>query len=219
MACNLLSLSRRDLFLEAAFDNIRSFVLSGGDPDRFVVFNTKPVDISAHGRAMGPLDHLIVVRGHVRTSAVEALVALYGHIQFSVFLGHATFDRSFAMSYRVDQLASTDRLDHRRDLKLTVRDFVKVAAMSSASRCHFVKLGMHRVLRFVMQRHKQQSLDEMIKRSWDETIGAPNGKPVSEEKHQAFCELLATRFVRYVEAKGQLESIVAKLDAQGRLPH
>ena len=136
MACNLFALTYRQMFLDGPFDGVREFVVhGGGTPHDFVVVNTKPVDVTRWGKAIGPLDHLIVVRGDVASHEVHALVALYAHLQFCVRLGAATFTESFATAYRVDQLGRAPRRDDNRDLRCpTQRDFVKIASSLRTAR-------------------------------------------------------------------------------------
>jgi len=127
MACNLFALAHRDIFLRADFDPIRRFVADGAgrSPD-FVVPNADLVDITANGRAMGPLDHLLLIRGHAETGRVEALVALYGHIQFVIRLGQTALpfgQGNILLSYRVDQIGHAERRDHMDDLSLIVPNF------------------------------------------------------------------------------------------------
>ncbi len=127
MACNLFALTHRDIFLRADFDPIRRFVADGaGHSPDFVVPNADLVDITANGRAMGPLDHLLLIRGHAETGRVEALVALYGHLQFVIRLGQTALPLgrgNILLSYRVDQIGYAERRDHMDDLSLVVPNF------------------------------------------------------------------------------------------------
>jgi hypothetical protein len=136
MACNLLAHRQAPLFLGAGFDAVRNLVLTGvGDPWDFVAFNTASVDLNAQGSALGQLDHLVLVHGDATACSVHGLVALYGHLQFVLFLGSAPLDASFATSYRVDQLGGTDRLDAPEDGEIVPPPFKRYSESEFASWC------------------------------------------------------------------------------------
>ena len=66
-----------------------------------------------------------------------------------------------------------------------------------------------------MARHRATSFEEMITKSYDETIGPPDGTFITPEKIEALSHAVATRFVRYLEHTGELEGVMAGLEAKG----
>jgi hypothetical protein len=215
MACNLFALRDRSAFMGAGFDGVRKFVLDGGGiADAFVICNTKPIDIAVRRKAIGPLDHLLLVKGNA-AGRVEALVVLFGHIQFCVALGNGPSGSPFVTTYRVDQLGGVDRLDDRRDSGLAVRHFAKVAASSHVARLHEMGAGTRRIFGFILRRQDDGFREDMIQRSIEEAFGPPDGKPISQAQVENFSTILATRMVRYLEHTGQLRHAISNLEATG----
>lgn len=121
MACNLFSTQNKDLFLTDGFDSARSLVLTGGPSVHHVVPDIAYVPNSQI--QMGPLDHLLAVRGHAQTGRVEGMVVLYGWLPFVVFLGYGVFPSDVRLTYRVDPLGRQCRTNHPDDLALMVPHF------------------------------------------------------------------------------------------------
>ena len=116
IACNLLALHDKVLFLRDDFNPIRRFIYRGtGDIAQFVHINTSSVLIGENGRNLGQLDHLIVVQGTTTTGHVRALVCLFKHLQFIVTLGTVSLDKDFVYTYRVDQLGKQYRMNDPKD--------------------------------------------------------------------------------------------------------
>ncbi len=127
IACNLLALHDRELFLTSAFDPIRAFVLEGTSPTPHPVQAT---DVDLRRAGMGPLDHYASVQssedGHVR-----GLVVLFGTLAFAIHLGTTSAPATpFRRTYRVDQLGRADRLDDDFDHKVVGEPFEVCCARS-----------------------------------------------------------------------------------------
>lgn len=152
MSCNLFAHQRAPMFLEDGFDAIREFVLSGrGDSWDFVAMNTKPVDLS--GTALGQLDHLIAVVGDNNSGAVRGFVAIYEHLQFVVNLGTASFDRPFVTTYRVNQLAQTDRLDAVVDQAIEMPGFSRYSEENYVGWLQAMEASLNRIMPVAMEKN------------------------------------------------------------------
>ena len=217
MACNLLAVGHRDVFMRAEFDPIRELVLNGvGSPDDFVAVNTKPVDIAARKRAMAELDHLLVVRAD-KSGAVDGLVVLFEHLQFVVRLGRCSPGQPLVTTYRVNQMTRESRLDDEADRKIRPREFAKVRQSSDAAARHHLGEAVRRIMRVATRESDSRYLDEMIKKSIDEVLGPDEGKLVTEQHIDDLSRRLAERFVRYAQHRGQLGRLVARLEQEGQL--
>jgi hypothetical protein len=203
MACNLLAHRQAPLFLGAGFDAVRNLVLTGvGDPWDFVAFNTASVDLNAQGSALGQLDHLVLVHGDATACSVHGLVALYGHLQFVLFLGSAPLDASFATSYRVDQLGGTDRLDAPEDGEIVPPPFKRYSESEFASWCKSMGDGMHKIMPIVMAKQREHAVHAMIEKSMTEGFGPPEGQPITEEQCRELARALAERYVKLLAHEG-----------------
>jgi hypothetical protein len=201
MACNLLAHSRPDLFLGTAFDPTREAVLSGaGNVRDLVAFNTSPVDVTA-GSPLGPVDHLIVVQGDANTGTVNAFVALYGHIQFALRLGTAPLESSFTTTYRVDQLAGTDRLDAPEDT-IAVPVFTCQSDAEYDASLKAMESAFGKLLPFVMKRQRDHAIREIVDRSMEEALGAPDGHLISENELDDLVGRVTERFMRLLKHEG-----------------
>jgi hypothetical protein len=157
-ACNLLAHKACAIFLETGFNPVRQFVLAGGDPWEFVAMHCTPLNV---GTALGPLDHLIVVRGTAETGQVAALVVLYGHVEFVVRLGKTALTSDLATAYRVDQLGSTHRLDDDRDLAIHVPEFVRLTEATQRDWFAANEVAMNRVLGTVQAIVDKRAFDHL----------------------------------------------------------
>ncbi len=75
---------------------------------------------------LGDIDHLLLVRGDRQTGRIDALVALYKHLQVVVHLGAtdlSAYSQDIRLSYRVDQVALTHRHNDARDGAVPVPQF------------------------------------------------------------------------------------------------
>lgn len=203
MACNLFAKTQRAEFTTPGFDAIRSFIANGdGAPGDFVCCNTRPVNISKHGRALGLLDHLIFVRAD--GTHVEGLVALYEHLQFIVRLGR--LDRPLRMStaYRVDQIGAAHRVDDRRDMRLFPRSFDRVASSSWRQVLHEYHRAFSRLLRVVWDRHHAEFRRDLIETAMREAWGEPDGRPITQAMIERFARLVAERWTDHLVRSGSL---------------
>jgi hypothetical protein len=73
---------------------------------------------------------------------------------------------------------------------------------------------MRSIMSGVMAQHRATSFEEMIATSYDEAIGPPDGALITPQKIEAFAHAVATRFVRYLEHTGELEGVMAGLEAK-----
>jgi len=126
MACNLLALRNRSVFMHSSFDLIRDWVLGRRDLQAPLV---QLVEYEAIGDEIGELDHLVRV-APASDGRVEGLVLLFGTFAFSVDLGERHDVEPFASCYRVDQLGRQDRADNPNDLRIIVPRFHEAAAVS-----------------------------------------------------------------------------------------
>ena len=197
MACNLLALERRELFLDEAFDDVRRFVLAGGDPWQFVAFNTTPIDIGASpSSSMGELDHLLVVRGEHATGEIRALVVLFAHLQFVVRLGVARFDESFMMAHRVDQLGRRERHNDDAEAGISVPPFVPLRQIGQAAWFDTSEVAMNKILPVAMAAVDRRTLRELVSKSMSETIGSVQGRAITQADISAFADAVAERYLR-----------------------
>ena len=123
MVCTLYAARNRASFLGSDFDGVRACVRDGDNLGDHVTLNPDVIPIAGTTGSLGPLDHLLVVRSHAETGRVEGLVVLYGYYQFLVFLGTTIVPETEIVTYRVDQLAGTDRRDDPVDQRTIVPHF------------------------------------------------------------------------------------------------
>lgn len=195
MACNLFAMKNRVTFLDADFEPIRNFVVKGDGVARdFVRVNVRPVQCNKRGQALGELDHVLVVRRNIKSGLVEALVCLYGHLQFAIHLGR-THKEVLAAAYRVDQLGRDHRTDHARDMKVTLRSFSALSRCSDQDEMNEWAAALRRMLGIVVERQESdwesRMLDECMAAAW----GPPDGRTITEEMANEFAALVAERFV------------------------
>lgn len=196
MLCNLLAVERRELFLDDGFDPIRNFVLHGGQPWDFVAVNTVPAAVGCPPEGLGELDHLLVVRGDHETGAVLGLIVLYGHLQFVVQLGVATFAESFVTSYRVDQMGAADRFNAAHDTKVGVPVFVPLSIAGQSAWFETVEAAMNRVMPVAMAAVDRRTLRDLISKSMKETFGEGDGQPITEKNIADFANAVTERYLR-----------------------
>lgn len=195
MACNLFAHSNRSTFLRSEFDPIRDFVLHGaGDARDFMRVNSRPVNCQKPSRRMGELDHLIVVRRVPKGGAVEATICIYGHLQFTVCLGHTSV-AVVPASYRVDQLSSSARLNHPHDLKVTTRKLSALRSVSETEELEAWSKAWRAVLGIVTKRQEKTWQERMIGECIEEAFGKPDGGVITKEMVERFSQCVAERFV------------------------
>jgi len=198
MACNLLAMGRPALFSQNNFDPIRSFVSAGGSPIPHVALSVETIDIDADGRALGPLDHLLLVRGDAKSGRVEALAALYKHIQFIVHLGTMDLDRDIAFAYRLDQDGRGERRGDQdpRDLTLHIPSFARAQERQVAMGEEALNRAMTALFTTVSALQGERRLTEIVRTSWDEAFaGEPEGTIITDEHFQRFARLASPHIV------------------------
>ena len=217
MACNLLAYADRDFFLSTPFDPVRSFVKNGGNTEQFVAYNTLPVDIGENGRALGGLDHLVLVKVNHKSGAAEALVVVYRHLQFLVRLASGNLGRSVKTSYRVDQLDRRQRHDDYQDASLKIPKFEKVATANWAIKRDVIHGAMNRILRVVAVRQESLLIKEMVEATWEKVNGPKSGRVITEAMIERFSEAFAQAYVERLQRIGRLDDVVADLERRGLL--
>jgi len=195
MACNLFAFTYRDLFLRSEFDAVRSFVTGTGEPDAHVVTNVDSVDIGPPGWDMGALDHLILIRGHAATGHVEALVVLYKHLQFAVYLGRTALPVDIRLSYRVAQVERQHRRDDALDRMLVVPNFEScrqrqaqaAVVVEREARALFEQVDRHQYTMWV-----EDLIEECAVEAFGRTDVAPD--EVTEDQVAHFVTLVKERY-------------------------
>jgi hypothetical protein len=199
MACNLLALKDRDLFLAKEFNPIRTFVLMGGDPWEFVAVNTTPLDVASGPGALGLLDHLLLLEANQSSGLVHGLVVLYGHLQFSVLLGSAQVRQSFVTSYRVDQLGEKHQLDSTYDIALLPPLFKPLIASSQEEWFDALDAATAKIAPILDQKNLEGAVRQMIADSAKTAFGPSDGSPPTPQEMDEFRQQLLKRLVRLVE--------------------
>jgi hypothetical protein len=209
MACNLFAAEHRELFMTRSFDAVRNFVANGeGAAGEFCTVNVKTTDISVHRKALGLLDHLVVVRS--TGARIEALVTLFEHLQVVVYLGTVEEPVKVAVSQRVDQLGRKSRHNDLRDLRISVPSFERCRAASYGAWCNAVRCARARLLRVVLEEHRRVVQDKLIEDAYRETIGRlPPGEPIPDELLRRFAQLVCERWIEYLDRRGVLEQVIA----------
>ena len=202
MACNLLAFTDAQLFLDSAFDEIRQFVLLGAQPD---VHPVQAVDVEVP-EPIGELDHL--VRVDVRGSGeVSALVVYFGHLAFVVRLAVLPPRKPIRLSYRVDQLRSTDRINDSRDLSIAVPPFALAAARSHAEFEQLVVRSVNRVL-FVARRIQHRLwIKRIVTKPYQEFLAEAGDAEPTEEQAWAFSSKIADLLVKELAPSIQRASL------------
>lgn len=195
MACNLFALERRDMFLEAAFDPIRNFVLRGGNTWDFISVNTAPLVFDAAPVAMGELDHLVAVQGD-SSGAVRGLFVLYGHLELLVELGSTSIRTPFTSTYRVDQIGGRDRENDPADRSVRIPTFQPLKEIGQDAFYDTFEAGMNRIFPVAKQAADRRTLSELVRKSVTEAFGRTDGTPITPEQIRAFAQTTAERYVR-----------------------
>jgi len=193
MVCNLFGTTHAEPFLRDEFNPIRDFVHKGmGNVRDFVQINVTPVSIDA-ASALGPLDHLLLVRGDAMTGEVRALVALYKHIQFIVQLGRTTLDRDVVLSYRLDQIGREARKHDLQDLALIVPPLKQVTALQveTATVAAFSTL-FEKIHELQEQRRRAEIVQQSIT-EWSESLG--EGTVITEEDIRRISRTISDRIL------------------------
>lgn len=204
MVCNLLAESDRDVFLGEEFDDVRGFVLKGGNPWDFVAINTNPVEVTSGPGALGPLDHLLLVRSDADSGLVSGLVAIYGHFQVCIRLGVLQCPKPIATSYRVDQLGRIDRVNAPADLKIHVPLFVPLSATNRNVWFQAASAAMNKTMPFVMEQADRAAISQMVSKSMEDAFGPPGHQQDTQERRLEFVRALSARVRSYVEHRGQV---------------
>ncbi len=197
MACNLFAANHRDLFLRNDFDPIRAFVNSGGDTAPHVALNTETIDINADDRGLGPLDHVLLVHGDAISGRIEALVTLYKHIQFIVYLGTTSLDQDIMLAYRLDQDGRGERRSSQdpQDLTLQVPLFSR-SQSNQTMNPSVITREFTALFGTVDTLQRQRRLTEIIATSWAEVFGGePEGTILTSEHIRRFANLASPRIV------------------------
>jgi hypothetical protein len=193
MVCNLFGTTHAEPFLRDEFNPIRDFVHKGmGNVRDFVQINVTPVSIDA-ASALGPLDHLLLVRGDAMTGEVRALVSLYKHLQFIVQLGRTTLDRDVVLSYRLDQIGREARKHDLQDLALIVPPLKQVTALQveTATVAAFSTL-FEKIHELQEQRRRAEIVQQSIT-EWSESLG--EGTVITEEDIRRISRTISDRIL------------------------
>ena len=196
MACNLLAIERRNMFLEPAFDAVREFVLRGGDAWNFIAINTTPIVFGEPPASMGALDHVLVVCGDHATGQVRALVVLFGHVQLVVRLGTASLNESFVVAHRVDQVGRRERHNDDADTSLSVPEFVSLSHVDQTAWFDALEGAMNRIFHVAMAAVDRRTVSELVAKSMSETLGKADGRSITKVDVGAFANAVAERYVR-----------------------
>ncbi len=212
MACNLMAAADRDLFLDEAFDDVRSYVLNGGNPWDFVAINTQPVDVTSGPGAVGPLDHLLVVRSDVVTGLVLGFIALYGHFQVCVRLGALKTPKTLAASYRVDQVGCVDRTNGLADLDLTIPPFVPLRDCDQQHWYDAMEIAINRMTPVLEETMDRAAIAQMVSDSMRDAFGGE--RKMTPEGLKDFRHRLMARVRRFVEHSEHLgEDDIKRVEA------
>lgn len=207
MACNLLAIRRRELFLDTAFDAVRNFVLDGGaDAWDFVAPTATPLAVAGTPNALGPLDHFLVVHGDAATGAVRGLVVLYGHLQIVVKLGTANLPTSFVTTYRIDQLGGADRFDGEDATSVVPPPFVPMRDADQAAWFAAWSDPWSKVMKVAGQVAREGALHRLIALSIDEVVGPADGRPVTRAEIDDLTRRAMERAIEHLRHLGFIKN-------------
>lgn len=193
MACNLFATENKDVFLRPEFNEIRDYVLNGGSHNGRVRPCPNGVTINEAGRGLGKLDHLLLVKGDGKSGEVHALVVIYGHIQYQVFLGKTDLPGDISLSLRVDQIGRQSRHNDAMDQSIVIpsikRPMPKPKKLMSAWTV---------AIDAIMRAHEDAVRHSIIERTIDEVLGTPEeGDVLTEEQVNTLSALLGRRMAEY----------------------
>lgn len=201
IACNLLAFAAPDLFLDAAFNGVREYVLKGTE---LAVHPVQAVDARA-SEGMGPLDHL--VRVDLQSSGVvSALVVYFGHLAFVVQLGVLAPREPLSVAYRVDQLGGTDRLNATVDLDVPVPSFADAAASPDDDVAKLAGAQLERLLPVALEIQRRLWFDRIFREEEQRFFAEIGERELTESEARTFIGTLAARFVEELTPSAQRAS-------------
>ncbi|WP_147439651.1 HNH endonuclease [Corallococcus sp. CA049B] len=186
IAFNLLGFRAPLIALQGEFDAVRKYILNGERPEKHLV-EAAAIDIrTPEGKRIGPLDHLVLVRGDASSSQVRAIVVYFGLLAFVVKLGDCRLERGFSYSYRVDQLGGAARLDDAYDLALEVPSFEVLSARSDEQVLEAVHEQSGKLLLDVQEIHNNLWINSTVKRHWKAAFRGKSQGQLSEDEQMQF---------------------------------
>ncbi len=192
VVCNLLAERDAELFLAPEFDDIRAYVLDGVELSEHPV-QAVSVDLTPDG--LGPLDHFVKVDVNAAGDVV-GLVIYFGLLAFAVRLGRSRRRPQFSRSYRVDQLARSDREDDPRDLALEVPSFADGVARPFEEFLTLVRSQMERLVPTLSRLQRDIWLDRLIRPHWQNLLAqTANGDALTSDQLLAFSNAVSKQVV------------------------
>ncbi|WP_147476201.1 MULTISPECIES: hypothetical protein [Corallococcus] len=191
IAFNLLGFCDSRLALRAEFDPIRQFVLHGIQPVVPPV-EVVPLDLRRMETSpLGPLDHLVMVRGDSRLGRVVGFVTYFGVLSFSVRLAECELERDFSYSYRVDQLGAVDRLNGAPEAQLEVPDF-ELCSKREYAQCADLAVDQMKSLLYEVNRFQVRHwIGTVVERHWKAALAGEAERELSEEEYAQFLGALS----------------------------
>jgi hypothetical protein len=192
IGCNVLASSIGAAFLGAEFDEIRNYVLNGGDVTlcRPAALPLLSPNIFAEPVALGPVDHLVIAR--VRESgSVEARVILYAALEFSMRLGTTlALGSGFWTTLRVDPLTGLSRLDSPDDLVDFPPDQADAAARADLT--SNIQRSLSSLLERCHAAMTRRWCRKVIQDAWERVVG--RSESLSQEQLNEFLEQVGAEY-------------------------
>lgn len=185
-ACFNLLAAHNIQVLDPSFDPVRDFILHGrGLTEDFFRW---PAELIVNAPKIGDVDHFIGVSN--KGANVEAVMNLFGGIPHSFRLSSSYSGPNFKVGYLVDPLRVADPAETRNPqfLDSAILDFQAQPEKPGQFTWDTAKAAFDTVMRA----HGQLNISRILKESWDEVFGPPDGRRIT----QADVNLLTEKIVK-----------------------
>jgi hypothetical protein len=185
-ACFNLMAAHNIHVLNPAFDPVREFILHGqGLTEDFFRW---PAQLIVDAPKIGAVDHFIGVLN--KGATVEAVMNLFGGIPHSFRLSTSYSGPSFRIGYLVDPLRVAQPAETRNPefSDNAILDFLAQPEKPGQFTWDAAKAAFDSVMRA----HQQINTSRIIKESWEEVFGQPDGRLIT----QADMDLLTEKIVK-----------------------
>jgi hypothetical protein len=172
--------------LDPAFDPVRDFILHGrGSTEDFFRW---PAKLIVNAPRIGEVDHFMGVLN--KGASVEAVMNLFGGIPLS----SSYSGPNFKVGYLVDPLRVAQPAETREPQfsDSAILDFKAQPEKPGQFTWNAATDAVHKVMRA----HQQLTTSQIIKESWEEVFGAPDGRQITQTDINLVVEKIVKKLFR-----------------------
>ncbi|QQR47402.1 hypothetical protein JKA73_15665 [Myxococcus xanthus] len=191
IAFNMLGRSEPELALRKEFDAVRQFILDGSRPSAPPV-EVIELDLTEAGtNPLGPLDHMVMVRGDSAMGTVTGFVTYFGVLSFAVRLADCVLGGDFSYSYRVNQLGGNDRENGDAESRIEVPSFQR-CAQRDYEQCVELTVRQTEVLYANVRKiQRERWIEATVGRHWKSALAGASEREMTEDEMRVFVNSLA----------------------------